>query len=115
MRIAVPSDGGVDGNSVPMAEARDIVVADVGPDGVKEIRVLKMQGDPIGELKRERVELLIAPEIPEALIEGLGRAGIRTIAGVGGRVMDVLRLALAGVFRTSSGLIDRGMGFMGGR
>ncbi len=113
MRVAVPSDGGFEGNAVPLNKASGIAVAQIGPDGIKEVKVIRPGEDTIGEIRKEGVELLIAPEIPEEVVAKLSSLGIKTLTGVRGRVMDVLSWAMKEAIRAGLSAFAKGTMFMG--
>ncbi|WP_297498720.1 NifB/NifX family molybdenum-iron cluster-binding protein [Thermococcus sp.] len=101
MRVAVPSDGGFDGKAVPLDMAGGIAIAEIGPDGVKEIKVIKPGENAAGELKREGVELVLTPEIPEELALKFTKLGIMVLTGVSGKVKEVIMLALKGTVKNA--------------
>jgi len=99
MRVAVPSDGGFEGKAVPFDASDGIAIAEVRPDGVREIKVIKPGDNVAEELKREGVELVLTPEIPDELALKFAKLGIRVLTGVSGKVKDVMMLALKGTVK----------------
>ncbi len=94
MKVAVPSDGGFDGNAVPFEKAESFAIAEVGPDGIKEIKVLKPEKNMEEELKKEGVELVLAPEVSKELTLKLAQMGIKVLTGFSGKVKDVMTMAM---------------------
>ncbi|WP_297074203.1 NifB/NifX family molybdenum-iron cluster-binding protein [Thermococcus sp.] len=101
MRVAVPSDEGFDGNAVPFEKAKSFAIAEVGPDGIKEIKVLKPEENIGDELKKEGVELVLAPEVSKEITLRLARMGITVLTGFSGKVKDVMMTALKSTVRDS--------------
>ncbi|WP_456368228.1 NifB/NifX family molybdenum-iron cluster-binding protein [Thermococcus sp.] len=99
MKVAVPSDGGFDGNAVPFEKARGLAIAEVGPDGVKEIKVLKPEGNIVEGLGKEGVELVLAPEVSKEMTMKLAQMGIKVLTGFSGKVKDVMMMAMKSTVR----------------
>ncbi|WP_297419210.1 hypothetical protein [Thermococcus sp.] len=112
MRVAIPSDGGFEGSAVPLDKAQGIAVAEVGPDGVKEIRVIKPGKDVVEELRKEKIEVLISPEISKEMAVKLSNFGIKTFTGFSGRVRDVLAGTMKGMLKAGLDVMKLGKNFM---
>jgi predicted Fe-Mo cluster-binding NifX family protein len=118
VRVGIPSDNGFEGEAVSLKKAKGIAIADVGPDGIKEIKVIKPDSiDTLAsDLKENGVEVVLTPEIPKEVTEKLSKSGIKVFTGVAGKVKDVLMGIAKGSIKLGIGMMKKGfetgMGFM---